>query len=430
MSTLYIRLPSRAAADSAAHWPALACPFALVAHNGTIEREGAMSLPDLSGTAAKAQRVVLLLAACDVTLLRVRLPPLSPARLKAALPNLVEDQLLADPSGCVVIAGGLSDGLRTIAVTQRDWLDRLAKKLIASGARRIAALPSQLCLPCQPGNVTAAINEQDTAIDMTLRLPEQDGIGLALAPEQHEAPAHAVLQTLCAMAPEAPITLYVPQPAVRAYQAAANDTPALNKRISVVADDWPHWISGANGMTLDLMAGLGAEAGSGLEWRPWRWPLALAAAVLLVNITALNIDWYRMKRESDSLRTAMTQTYKSVYPKESVVIDPLAQMQQKIAAAKRGSGMAAADDFTTLTAAFGDAWSSTTAASRTFAIAALEYRERSLFVSLKPIMNRAEGSSGETPAQLIKTALARRDLLLDLAPEQSGAVVWKIRSAK
>ena len=169
MSTLYIRLPSKAVADGAPHWHALACPFALVSnanlsHGSSIERQGTSPLSELSDTVAKSQRVVLLLAASDVTVLRLQVPPLSSARLKAALPNLVEEQLIADPSDCVVVAGGLSDGLRTVAVVQRTWLDLLAKTLIAFGARHIAALPAQLCLPCQsdqPGSVTAAINDRN-----------------------------------------------------------------------------------------------------------------------------------------------------------------------------------------------------------------------------------------------------------------------------
>ena len=143
--------------------------------------------------------------------------------------------MLADPSDCVVVAGGLSDGLRTVAVVQRAWLELLARTLIAFGARRIAALPAQLCLPfIEPGSVTAAINGQDAGIDVTLRLSEQDGIGLAVAPapsqgegcEPHEASAHEAIRTLCAVVPEAPITLYVPQAAVHAYQEAIDDAPA------------------------------------------------------------------------------------------------------------------------------------------------------------------------------------------------------------
>jgi general secretion pathway protein L len=434
LSTLYIRLPSKAAADNASDWLALACPFALLSNSNAIEHQGTAPLSDISDAVAKSQRIVLLLAASDVTLLHMKVPPLSPARLKAALPNLVEDQLIADPADCVVVAGSLSGvsadtgGLRPVAVAQRAWLDTLAKTLVSFGARHIAALPAQLCLPYQPdqpGSVISAINvwnedSPNADIDMTLRLSEQDGIGLAINGGQNETATHEVIRTLCAVVPEAPITLYVPQSSMPAYQEAVNDSAASNNRISVSADEWSNWISGASATTLDLLAGLRLATSPGLNWRAWRWPLALAAAVLLVNVTALNIDWLRLKGESKSLRSAMIQIYKSAYPNESVIIDPIAQMQQKIAAAKRNSGQAAPDDFTAITAAFGEAWSG--AAGKPTSIASLEYHERSLFVHLK--------LGAETPTQQVKAALATRDLALDPAPEQSGAVVWKIRSAK
>ena len=215
---------------------------------------------------------------------------------------------------------------------------------------------------------------------------------------------------------------------MRAYQEAVNDTGAQDKfapgkRISVSADNWSRWIAGANGTALDLMAGLGIATGPKLDWRPWRWALALGAAILIVNAAALNIDWWRMKSETNSLRESMIQIYKSAYPKESVIIDPVAQMQQKIAIAKHNSGLPAPDDFTAIIAAFGEAWASTVAkAGKATEIAALEYHEHSLYVRLK--------RGGESPTQQMKAALARYQLALELAPEQSGAVVWQIRSGK
>jgi general secretion pathway protein L len=429
VNTLYIRLPPRAVADSAPHLLALACPFALVSDDGEIEREGVEPLSNMSATITRMQRVVVLLGGSNVTILRVQVPPLSASRLKAALPNLVEEQLLCDPAECVIVAGGLSDGLRTIAVVQRAWLELLAKVFIALGARHIVALPAQLCLPYQsgqkgqsdqPDSVTAAINAWATNIDMTLRLSEQDGIGLVISVDQNESAASVAIRTLCAVVPEAPITLYVPQSAAHAYQEAA----ALNKRINVFADNWSHWITGARVTTIDLMAGLGAGTNPKMDLHPWRWPLALAAAVLLINAAVLNIDWWHMKEETNALHTVMTQIYKSAYPKESVIIDPLAQMQQKIASAKRDLGVAAPDDFTAITATFGEAWASIApkAGKEPATISALEYREHSLFVHLTP--------SSEAPTQEIKAALAKRDLALELAPEQAGTVVWKIGSAK
>jgi len=434
LSTLYIRLPSKAAADSAAHWLELVCPFALVSHGGSIEREGAVPLSGLSDTIAKAQRVVALLAASDVTLLRVKIPPLSAAKLKTALPNLVEEQLIVEPSSCVVVAGSLSGGLRSVAVMQRAWLELMVKTLIAFGASRIAALPAQLCLACQPGCVTAAINEQGADIDVLLRLSEQDGIGLAIAPvlsqsegrEPHETSAQRVIQTLCAVVPEAPVTLYVPQSAVLTYQQTISLTPALTKRINVLADNWPRWIAGARDAMPDLITGLGAVGNPKRDWRAWRWPLAMVAVVLSVNAAALNIDWWRMKSEANSLRATMIQIYRSAYPKETVILDPVAQMRQKIALAKRDSGLPSPDDFTAISAAFGEAWASVMPGKTPPAIAALEYRERSLFVRFKT----PDASKGEALAQQMKAALAAQNLSLEQAPAQSGAVVWQIRSTK
>ena len=421
MNTLYIRLPSKSAADNEQQWLTLACPFAVVAQGSAIGLQGSAPLPDISDKIAAAQRVVLLLAASDVTLLRSKVPPLSSAKLKAALPNLVEDQLLSDPASCAIVAGSASDGLLTIAVMQRAWLDTIANTLRALGAGHLTALPAQLCLPSQTGSPAAAINEQDGNIELTLRMSEQSGIGLTINTGPYDTATHEVIRTVCALVPQKPVALYVPQSAVRTYQDAVNHPDTPNKHISVMADNWSHWIDGAQNVTLNLLTGLAGGASSALEWRPWRWPLALAAAILLINVTALNMEWWRMKNEALALRTTMLQIYKSAYPKETVIIDPAAQMRQKIAAAKRGAGLPAPDDFTAITAAFGEAWASV-AADKSSAIAALEYRERSLIVRLK--------QNGDAPLQQIKIALAERGLSLESASSESGSAIWKIRSTQ
>jgi general secretion pathway protein L len=422
LSTLYIRLPSKAVAGNAQQLIAQSCPYAQASHAGTIEREGVAPLSSLAETMARMQRVVLLLAGSDVTVLRVQTPPLSAARLKAALPNLVEEQLLCDPADCVIVASSLSNGLRTIAVANRAWIDLLIKTFITFGARHITALPSQSCLSGQPGIVTGAILEWDSDVDLTLLLAEQDGIGLTINAESAQASAHEVIRTLSAVVPAAPITIYVPQSAMHIYQELLAVTPELRERTSISADNWTRWIAGARAPALDLMAGINMNAGSGFDWHSWRWPLRLGSAVLLINVIALNIDWWHLKSEGESLRSAMIQIYKSAYPNESVIIDPLVQMQQRISTAKRGSGLTVADDFTAITAAFGEAWGGVkTTLAPPPSIAGLEYRERGLLVRLKP--------DGEAPTQQMKVALAERGLSLELVPAQS-AVVWKIRSTK
>lgn len=416
MSTLYIRLPSHLAAESQQPGVPLYCQFAIASAGGAVEREGVAALSELAEPVKRAQRVVLLLAAGDVTLLRVKVPPLSGARLKAALPNMVEDQLMSDPAQCVMVAGALRDGMRSVAVVDRTWLELLSRTLHALGARGVAAVPSQLCLPYQADAVSAAVVEHGTDVDVAVRISEEGGLGLAITADQPESAAFEAMQSLSAVVPHAPISLYVPQARVRDYQESLHIAPALEQRITLHADSWKHWVAGADKTSLDLMGGLGTSAGPKIDWRRWRWPLVLGAAVLAVNVVGLNVEWLRLKREAEVLSAGMIQTYKTAYPKESVIVDPLAQLRQKMAGAQRESGQLAPDDFVALAAAFGEAWTGT--GQGTPPVASLEYRDRSLTVKLKP--------DSKVSMEPLTSALAARNLSI----AQPSAGVWQIRSGK
>jgi general secretion pathway protein L len=416
LSTLYIRLPSKATADIAQSGAPLYCQFALVSDSGAVDRDGVAALTEMSELISRAPRVVLILAASDVTLLRVKVPPMSAAKLRAALPNLIEDQLMSDPADNVVVAGETHDDLRTVAVVHRGWLELLSKALFALRARSISAVPAQLCLPYQQDTVAAAITEYGQDIDVAVRLAQQEGLGLSIIVDQLETAPVEVIESLSAIVPRAPINLYVPQTHVRTYEDSLRIAPELNERIKVVGDSWPRWIAGANKASLDLMTGLGLASGPKWNWRPWRWPLALAAVLLLLNIIGLNIDWLRLKREADAINSTMVQTYRAAFPKETLIVDPVAQMRQKFAAAQRGSGQIAPDDFVALTAAFSEAWQS--AGQGAQAIGGIEYRDRSLSVKLKPDSNVSMDE--------IKTALAARNLTVT----QPSANLWQIRSAQ
>jgi general secretion pathway protein L len=416
LSNLYIRLPSHVAAEGLQPGMPLYCHFAIASNTGAIEREGVAALSELAEPVKRAQRVVLLLAASDVTLLRVKMPPLSGAKLRAALPNLVEDRLMTDPDECVVVAGEMHAGMRTVAVVSRSWLELLVRTLQALGARSIGAIPSQLCLPHQDGAATAAIAEHGVEADIAIRLAEQDGIGLSIVADQPEALAFEVMQSLSAVVPAAPVVLYVPQTRVRDYQESLHIAPALEQRITLHGDTWQRWVLGAGKAGVDLMTGLGGSGGPKFDWKPWRWPLIIGTAVLLVNVIGLNVDWLRLKREATALSNGMIQTYRSAFPKDPVVIDPLAQLRQKMAGAQRDSGQLAPDDFVALAAAFSEAW--TTTGQGTAPIAGLEYRDRSLTVKLK------QGSAASM--EQLSSALASRNLSLT----QPSVGVWQIRSGK
>ncbi|MFA7300529.1 MAG: type II secretion system protein GspL, partial [Sideroxydans sp.] len=203
MSYLLLRLPARAIAlgDADRDLSRLPCAFALRTRHDATEREGYAPLADLAALIRDTGQLVVLVAAADVTLLHMAMPPLSAARLRAALPNLVEDKLLGDVADCVVVAAPLVDGLRSVAVMQRAWLAQISQTLRELGAQRISVLSEQVCLIQHDGQVTAAISEYGDNCALVLRLSEHDGLGLVQnSPEE-------LLSSLRNLAPDSAITL-------------------------------------------------------------------------------------------------------------------------------------------------------------------------------------------------------------------------------
>lgn len=400
MTTLYIRLPARADSEGAL------ARFALVADGGSLVQQGEGALRGMGDAIAASRHVVLILAAADVSLLDVKAPPLSPARLKAALPNLVEEQILGDPEDCVLVAAPalVDDGTRTVAVARREWLEQLVKSLLAQGARTVSAVPAQLCLPIVPGNVSCVIDSDG----ITLRHGVYHGMGLAL-----EGSPAVALQTARALAGDAPLHLYVDGERLGEYQALVAEA---GPGISLEAENWAHWIAGARSTTLDLVPGLGSAGAPARDWKKWRWPLRLALLAVIVNLVGLNVQHMRLKREADAINANIKKTFTAVYPTAVVSAFPVEQMRQNIDRAKSGMGQITSSEFQYLAAAFGEA---ARALPRPVELASLGFRDRALTVKVKP------ETLDPAAAGLLKTSLATRKLTLD----DTGGGVWIVRSA-
>lgn len=405
MTTLYIRYPARAAA--ADNGVPSSCQFALVGDGGNVMQQGAGALGNLGELVSGARRVVLLLAAADVSLLKVRVPPLSGAKLKAALPNLVEEQVLGDPADCVLALAPASgdSGERVVAVANRAWLEVLVKALVAQGAHGVAALPVQLSLPLAPGSVSAALSLDDAGLELTLRSAPNEGLGLTLPNA-----AGPALHTLRALAGDAPVTLYLP-PALREEYAAAG-APG----ITLEEDNWAHRIAALKMVPLDLAAGLGAVSGATARaWARWKWPLRIAIAAVVLNIVGLNWEWLRLKREATAVRQNMTQIFRSAYPNQPMIGDPAEQMRRNIAVARANSGGGSADEFTHMSAALGEALA---VLPNREAVAGIEYKERSMTVKFKP------NSVDANALAQVQAALTQRKLVAS----ESGPGVWVVKA--
>ncbi len=439
--TLYLRMFSRAAAKASADWHALPVLFALTTSAGRLERSGETSFLSLGALINRSRKIILIMAASDVTLLHLAVPPLSSVRLKVALPALVEDRLIADPLDCVLAAGPDVGGMRIIAVIARDWLHEVRDLLNKSGAHRIHAYPAQACLPLPLNSsgapVSAAITQTGKHIDLALRLSVDAGLGLSLLVPGEEM-EHEELQfetDLCrnmqALAAHHAVVCMVSSSQQARYRQAARQLSAEEGAIMLIEDDWQKWISGAQQAVPDLMTGIETVRTQRLSWQNWRWPLLLAGLLLLLNVIALYLDWWQLKNTGQAIRARMTHLIQAAYPDEQVTGEPLAYLQQKIRAHRQLSGELSPDDFLMQAALLADSLSlspTSTEKQKTQnpAIAALEYKDAVLQVRFKPNRNANSNLYSES----VRKIFSSHNMQLTIMPEQDGAVVWQIRSAR
>jgi general secretion pathway protein L len=169
---------------------------------------------------------------------------------------------------------------------------------------------------------------------------------------------------------------------------------------------WINRVAGVSPATPDLMTGVAAEHMSGFDWAKWRWPLRLGVGLLVVNLLALNLEWFSMKREEKEQKNALNQVFRNTYPKETVISDPLKQMQQKVNIAKRAAGQFAVNDFAVMAAQFSQVWDR---AGVPGGIASIEYKDRSLFVRTKPNV--------QIPMDALRSALAEQSMKISTSTD-------------
>jgi general secretion pathway protein L len=408
-STLYILLPSKNVARSVPHLTGFPRPFALITDEGEVLQQGCKALDELQTAAASARQVILLLAASDVSLLTVKIPPMSAAKLKAALPNLLEDQLLTDSSELILLSAPPAGGMCTIAAVDKSWMEVLHAQAQVLHPRKLMAYALSSSMRADADSMSVLVEAEAQVLELAFAKPAQPGAGLTFDLGLNDGEAtelvQQILQTLNLFSTGMVVNVSLPVDQLALYQQTAESDADLAARFHFHEINWSARIAGLNSSSIDLMSSVSHANQSSFDWAKWRWPLGLAMAALTVNLAGLNLQWLSMKREAQALTESLTQTYKTTFPKENVIRDPVAQMQQKINLSRKSVGESTPDDFLVLSSQFGQVWDSVVVSKPNApSIVTIEYREHSLFVKLK--------SAGLLPLDQFKAGLQSHSLML------------------
>ncbi|WP_175748303.1 type II secretion system protein GspL [Burkholderia pyrrocinia] len=425
MSTLIVSLPPREPAVPLQEWQWPELPFTLVDKAGQVQRAGRAALALLP----RANATVLIVAARDVLLLAAKVPPLKGPKLRQALPNIVEDQLIQDPLGCHIALDpvALPDGRRVLAVVDRAWFRAICDAFAAAGHRHLSAVPATRCLPAPRTSAETALaapvdGEAAVAADAALVADAVEpparpatvaavlGIATAVEPalveagalpavagaprlelavargalgEGFAAPASRAAGTLAALAGGGDVELY-----------ELGEPGAEPRLASVGRTDGP-LLPGAAPLSFDTFARRALTERFDLcqfefESQPWRFdratvkrlrvPIALVAATLGVAVVGMNLHWWKLSRERDALSAQITETLLSAFPKTTTVLDPPAQMQRQLDQLRLAAGELSPNDFLALASGL----TRSMGALPLNGIASLDYHDRRLDVGFKP----------------------------------------------
>ncbi|HEY3076226.1 MAG TPA: type II secretion system protein GspL [Burkholderiales bacterium] len=307
-------------------------------------------------------RTELVVAAPDVLLVEAALPPLSGARLRAALPALAEPHVLSAIESAYVVAAKARAGERaTLAVLDRGLFARALELLRRLKIEPASATPEQLALALHEGRWRLRLG----AAYACLRTGPLRGISCSSA----EGAAPVEMQLALQQAGEArPQAIEVEDSCPAAAWSDALGVPVITVETPATR---------AEPVALELLQY--EFAPRLVAWRAWRVPAVLAALCAATWLVGLNVDAWLMRREARALRAHMEAALREAFPSTPVVLDPLAQMRRGVSDLRAAAGAADPREFLSLATALARALP-----AESDAVRALEFRDQTLRVDFEP----------------------------------------------
>ncbi|MBT2341606.1 MULTISPECIES: type II secretion system protein GspL [Pseudomonas] len=295
--------------------------FARLDRQGQVHEHGRSNLKAL-GLGGKHLAVECFLHPRDSVLTRLELPPLPPAKITAAVTCAAQALMLgASEHRQVAHSPRGDDGQVQITWLERAALDRLGQLLHQAGLKLRGLYPAAYALPVLAGPV-ACIDDGHLLVrhgpqHAEVQPLQDDGLGEWLME------AGAGLSWIGEPPPHASITAL-----------------AETQRWTGAAPGW------------GLHAGLGRNvAGRG----GWGRAAAFCAVAVTIWVAGLNLYAAREAAEGQRLKAQMSLRVKQAFPEVPVILNPLQQARQQIAARQNGTATDPGQRFASLVRQAGSA---------------------------------------------------------------------------
>lgn len=293
--------------------------FDLLDKNRRVEHRATSTIAGLP----KNTDCELVLHPLDVVILDIHPPRLSGSKLAKALPSLVEERLIGDVDSIHVVATPRAPGGTAVAAAVDRALLRRTLDLFERLKRRVlSVVPAPFALSYDASRWRVRIADGAGSV----RTGTESGASFE---SRDEIPVE--LELLVKQA--------VVEPSVIEVDGDC-DTGAWSEALGVaVKQVAPE--THAPPVSLDLLQ---YQFAVGLtDWSRWRMSAVLAIVLLAVMLTGLNLHAWKLRGEEIVLRERMASIAQEVIPGVSVVLDPMAQVRQRVDQLRSGAGINSAE---------------------------------------------------------------------------------------
>lgn len=312
-----------------------------------VDDNGTRRSPPAAGTLAEAaasvrnRPVIVLLPATEILTTTIDLPVRGGARLNAALPYALEEQVAADVDDMHFAAGDRRDsGIRPVTAVARATLDAWLEQLDEAGIQPWKLVPENYGVARVPGTMSVLVDGtrvmfndgEDVEFVLEGATPSDALVAAGKLSDRHdeddvpEQSGHLVVW--CSAEDE---------------ERLSHDWIALRHELnSVDINLLPDGalarlaVTVASGQGVNLLQGrYGPKADYGSWLRPWRAAAILLVGLGLVGFAAKGVDYYRLTQEQAELKTQFTQVLRQIRPVDNrEVLDPVGI----VTSLKRGLG--------------------------------------------------------------------------------------------
>lgn len=279
--------------------------------------------PD-AGIVQGARRIVVLIPALETYLDQASVPGRNRQRVLRMIPFVLEEKVAADVDDLHFAVGAMQEGnTYPVAVVAHQQMLDWAGMLKEHGIQAEQWIPETLTLPYDEGESSVMVDGETTIIRSA-----------AYAGMSMDTDSLPVMLTLLESSEQAPEQ-------VRLLGSAVPDLGDIEVQVSEQDLQPLEWMAKgwAQGKLIDLLQGTYSHRE---EWgrllRPWI-PAAIMLLVgLLVSGALTSIDYSRLSEQQARLAGEIEEVYRDAFPNAKRIVNPRAQMEQKLKQLQSGSG--------------------------------------------------------------------------------------------